>query len=49
MKEPWDVTPGEGFHVACITAGHATTRDTTAEGTDEGAQQVAVVPRDEGK
>ena len=49
MKEPWDVTPGEGFHVAYITAGYETTRGMTAEGTDEGADPVPVVLDDEGQ
>ena len=28
MKEPWNVTPGEGFHVARITEGQVTTPGT---------------------
>ena len=34
MKEPWDVTAGEGFHVSRITGGNVTTRGTTRESTD---------------
>ena len=29
MKESWDVTPGEGFHVPRVTRGKETTRGTT--------------------
>ena len=49
MKEPWDVTPGEGFHVARITAGRETTRGITSEGTNEGDHQAVVVSGDESK
>ena len=35
MKEPWDVTPGEGFHVSRITKG-GRTPGTRGAGTDEG-------------
>ena len=31
MKEPWDVTPGEGFHVSRVTGGQETTRGTTRD------------------
>ena len=42
MKEPWDVTPGEGFHVARITKGEETP-GTPREGTDEGDVTITIV------
>ena len=37
MKEPWDVTPGEGFHVSRITSGGST------PGTTRGTRKFSVV------
>ena len=37
MKEPWDVTPGEGFHVSRITS------DGSAPGTTRGTREFSVV------
>ena len=48
MKEPWDVTPGEGFHVSRITKGGRTPRTTRGEGVDEPAG-VSGVPVNEGQ
>ena len=42
MKEPWDVTPGEGFHVSRITKG-GKTPGTIREGTDEGDVTITIV------
>ena len=41
MKEPWDVTPGEGFHVSRITKG-GRTPGTTRAGTDEGVVRIDI-------
>ena len=42
MKEPWDVTPGEGFHVRRITkGGRAPVR--TRAGTDEGDVTITII------
>ena len=43
MKEPWDVTPGEGFHVSRITSGGGTP-GTTRAGTGEGGDVIIEIP-----
>ena len=42
IKEPWDVTPGEGFHVRRITKGGRTPVRTRA-GTDEGDVTITII------
>ena len=49
MKEPWDVTAGEGFHVSRITEGLNTARETTRQSTElNGRDKDLDAPQDPG-